>query len=85
MLPKFFLGLPPWLQYYDIDPPLLHQIKLTLCRYGSTLAGIIRRQFINKYNDIFFSAFVLDDGNFQFLLSKVKSPFRENSPIVGEH
>ena len=54
MFPNLFPALPPGLQYNESDSPSIppHQIKLILFMYGSTLAGIIRCQFIIQYSDI---------------------------------
>ena len=66
--PSFF-AVPPWQQYNKSNPPP-HQIKQTLCMYGSTQTGINRRQSIIQFSNIF----VQNDSNFQFPLKKLISP-----------
>ena len=53
-----------------------------VCLCGSSLAGIIRRQFIIQYSDIFFIIFC-DDDNFQFLLESHTPTKRGILPWFG--
>ena len=79
VFPNPFLAVLPWQQYNERVSFLTKVFCNYACMHGSTLAGIIRHQFIIQNSDIFFKIFC--DGSFKFPLKMLNFPSLGNNVL----